>query len=103
MTAFGEDTNGRQLLLNVEYKGGNGDCVSYRNFVLWMLTSSANFFFSPVKATLLTNETDAAQRKDIARELIADGLLCVETRREKRLVKLVSYLFSEITRRANFK
>uniref|UniRef100_A0A0P5RPB4 Staphylococcal nuclease domain-containing protein 1 n=1 Tax=Daphnia magna TaxID=35525 RepID=A0A0P5RPB4_9CRUS len=67
VTAFGEDTNGRQLLLNVEYKGGNGDC-----------------------ATLLTNETDAAQRKDIARELIADGLLCVETRREKRLVKLVN-------------
>ena len=67
VTAFGEDTNGRQLLLNVEYKGANGDCV-----------------------TLLTNETDASQRKDIARELISDGLLCAEPRREKRLLKLVN-------------
>lgn len=67
VTAFSEDTADRQLLLNVEYKGANGDCV-----------------------TLLTNETDAAQRKDIARELVADGLLCVESRRDKRLQKLVS-------------
>lgn len=29
VTAFGEDTNDRQLLLNVEYKGANGDCVCF--------------------------------------------------------------------------
>jgi len=67
LTAFGEDTADRQLLLNVEYKGANTD-----------------------HASLVTNESDVAQRKDIARELIADGLLCVESRREKRLQKLVS-------------
>ena len=45
---------------------------------------------------MLTNETDAAQRKDIARELISDGLLCVEPRREKRLHKLVNdYIASQ--------
>lgn len=43
-----------------------------------------------MQVTLMTNETDATQRKDIARELIADGLLCVETRRDKRLQKLVN-------------
>nr|CAG4641473.1 EOG090X01F7 [Eurycercus lamellatus] len=67
VTAFNEDTSERQLLLNVEYKGANGDCV-----------------------TLLTNEADPSQRKDIARELIADGILCVESRRDRRLQKLVS-------------
>jgi len=63
VAAFGEDTLNRQQLLNVEYKGVT-DCV-----------------------TLLTNDTE---RKDIARELVADGLVCVEPRREKRLQKLVS-------------
>nr|CAG4646827.1 EOG090X01F7 [Megafenestra aurita] len=73
ITAFSEDTNDRQLLLNVEYKGLNGDCV-----------------------TLSTNESDPTQRKDIAKELISDGLLCVEPRREKRLAKLVSdYISSQ--------
>lgn len=67
VAAFNEDTAERQLLMNIEYKGLNGDCV-----------------------TLLSNETDPTQRKDIARELVADGLLCVETRRDKRLQKLVS-------------
>lgn len=47
-----------------------------------------SFYGSQV--TLLSNETDPTQRKDIARELVADGLLCVETRRDKRLQKLVS-------------
>lgn len=43
----------------------------------------------------MTNESDVSQRKDVARELISDGLLCVETRREKRLQKLVIHrLFS---------
>nr|CAG4648501.1 EOG090X01F7 [Polyphemus pediculus] len=64
--AFNEDTADRQLLLNVEYK------------------TTLEF------ATLLTNESDVTQRKDIAKELIADGILCVENRREKRLQKLVS-------------
>ena len=41
------------------------------------------------QVSLTTNESDVTQRKDIARELIADGLLCVETRRERRLQKLV--------------
>lgn len=67
IAAFSEDTNDRQLLMNVEYKGASVDMVS-----------------------LATNESDVTQRKDIARELIADGLLCVETRRERRLQKLVS-------------
>ena len=66
VTAFNEDTVDRQLLLNVEYKGLTGECAS-----------------------LSTNETDVSQRKDIAKELIADGLLCLENRREKRLQKLV--------------
>nr|CAG4649952.1 EOG090X01F7 [Sida crystallina] len=66
VNAFSEDTMNRQLLLNVEYKG------------------------TVDQVTLLTSETDLTARKDIARELIADGLVCVETRREKRLQKLVS-------------
>ncbi len=45
-----------------------------------------------MQATLVSNETDPAQRKDVARELISDGLLCVEPRREKRLQKLVRCL-----------
>jgi len=73
LTAFNEDTMDRQLLLNVEYKGLN---LEY--------------------ATLMTNESDVTQRKDIAKELIADGLLCLESRREKRLQKLVAdYLASQ--------
>jgi len=73
VTAFNEDTVDRQLLLNVEYKGLTGECAS-----------------------LSTNETDVSQRKDIAKELIADGLLCLENRREKRLQKLVGdYLASQ--------
>jgi len=65
VAAFTEDTMNRELLLNVEYKGDK-DCV-----------------------TLMSNESDAASRKDIARELIADGLVCVDNRRERRLQKLV--------------
>ena len=42
----------------------------------------------------MTDETDVAQRKDIAKELVADGLLCVESRREKRLQKLVNNFLS---------
>nr|CAG4638262.1 EOG090X01F7 [Cyclestheria hislopi] len=72
IAAFNEDTMNRQLLLNVEYKS-TVECVS-----------------------LLTNESDSEQRKDVARELIADGLLCLENRREKRLQKLVaSYLSAQ--------
>merc|ERR1712071_740011 len=71
--ALPKDAVDRQLLLNVEYKGLTGECAS-----------------------LSTNETDVSQRKDIAKELIADGLLCLEDRREKRLQKLVGdYLASQ--------
>jgi len=67
VTAFTEDTWNRQLLLNVEYKGTSLDQV-----------------------TLLSNESDPAERKDIAKGLISDGLLVVEPRRERRLQKLVT-------------
>ena len=44
----------------------------------------------------MTNESDVTQRKDIAKELIADGLLCLESRREKRLQKLVSFEWKDL-------
>lgn len=91
VTAFSEDTADRQLLMNVEYKGANGDCVSRLAQTCGCSLLGGNFYLLHVltQVTLLTNETDVAQRKDIARELVADGLLCVETRRDKRLQKLV--------------
>ena len=100
MAAFTEDTMNRELLLNVEYKGDK-DCVSFFGFFfasllpVWVhLTYSS---LTP-QVTLMSNESDAASRKDIARELIADGLVCVDNRRERRLQKLVTSTRVSISR-----
>lgn len=61
--AFKEDVEGKTLLLNVEYKIQK---LAY--------------------ATLTCPKT----KVDIAKELITDGLLLLDSRREKRLQKVVS-------------
>nr|CAG4645365.1 EOG090X01F7 [Lynceus sp. MCZ IZ 141354] len=61
--AFTEDTLFKTLQMNVEYKANNVDAV-----------------------TLVTPEENV----DVVHELVADGILCVERRREKRLAELVS-------------
>lgn len=61
-TELAEDTLNKNLLLNVEYR--------------------VNGF---PHATLL----DAADKRDVIKDLIKDGVLLVEGRREKKLVKLV--------------
>lgn len=58
-----QDTAGKTLLLNVEYKINNLAAVTL---------------------------VDATTKEDVARSLILDGYLLVENRREKRLAKLVS-------------
>lgn len=62
-----EDTNVPKLLLNVEYKVPG----------------------SPPSATLVTE----GQEEDIVKNLIADGLLIVTERRERRLNKLVGFYY----------
>lgn len=61
--AFEHDVQNRTLKLNVEYRNGTLG-----------------------HATLADPTTD----EDVVKTLIADGLLLVEKRREKRLLKLVS-------------
>lgn len=58
-----QDTAGKTLLLNIEYKVNN-----------------------LAAATLV----DATTKEDVARGLILDGFLLVEKRHEKRLAKIVS-------------
>lgn len=86
---FAQDALNRDLLLNVEYKYVL-DSLLYAQMQMFFIDFIHIQNFHRVNGQPYATLTDPATSTDVGRALVADGILLVEKRREKKLKSLVS-------------
>lgn len=84
--SLANDALNRDLLLNVEYKYVQSFIVTKVPFFIEIIFFNAYRVNGQPFATL----TDAGTNLDVGKGLVADGILLVEKRRERKLAKLVN-------------
>lgn len=95
--SLAQDALNRDLLLNVEYKYDSLRFISFQMQIILGKTIKLILFIFKKKIHRVNGQpyatlTDPATSTDVGRALIADGILLVDKRREKKLKSLVNFL-----------